>query len=69
MPYDETLAAALRDALAGHGNIGERKMFGGLCFLLDGNMVAGAYRDRGMVRVGKAKPMPPSPSRTPARWR
>ena len=54
MPYDETLAAALRAALAGRGTISERKMFGGLCFLLDGNMVAGTYRDRGMVRVGKA---------------
>jgi hypothetical protein len=28
-------------------------MFGGLCFLLDGNMVCGLYRDGGMFRVGK----------------
>jgi TfoX/Sxy family transcriptional regulator of competence genes len=54
MPYDETLAEALRAALTGEGRVSERKMFGGLAFMLDGNMVAGAYRDRGMVRVGKA---------------
>ena len=54
MPYDETLAQALRDALAGQGAVSERKMFGGLAFMLDGNMVCGTYRDRGMMRVGKA---------------
>ena len=54
MPYDETLAAALRTALDGQGRVSERKMFGGLCFMLDGNMVCGTYRDRGMYRVGKA---------------
>ncbi len=54
MAYDETLAATFRAALDGRGNVSERKMFGGLCFMLDGNMICGTYRDGGMVRVGKA---------------
>jgi TfoX/Sxy family transcriptional regulator of competence genes len=54
MAYDETLAATLRDALGGRDGVSERKMFGGLCFLLHGNMLCGTYRDRGMYRVGKA---------------
>jgi hypothetical protein len=53
MPYDETLAETLRTALAGRPGVSERKMFGGLCFLLDGNMLCGTYRDGGMYRVGK----------------
>ena len=54
MAYDEGLAGTLRAALAGRGGISERKMFGGLCFMLDGNMICGTYRDGGMYRVGKA---------------
>jgi TfoX/Sxy family transcriptional regulator of competence genes len=54
MAYDEALAQALRTALAGEGNLSERKMFGGLCLMLDGNMVCGTYRDQAMYRVGKA---------------
>jgi hypothetical protein len=53
MPYDEGLAQTLRQALAGRGGVSERKMFGGLCFMLNGNMVCGTFRDRGMYRVGK----------------
>jgi hypothetical protein len=53
MAYYETLAVALRGALAGEGAVSERRMFGGLCFMLGGHMVAGTFRDRGMVRVGK----------------
>jgi TfoX/Sxy family transcriptional regulator of competence genes len=52
MAYDEGLAQILRDALAETPGISERKMFGGLCFLLHGNMLCGTYRDRGMYRVG-----------------
>ena len=54
MAYDEGLAATLRAALADRSGIGERKMFGGLCIMLHGNMLCGTYRDRGMYRVGKA---------------
>ena len=53
MAYDERLAATIREALAGRAGVNEKKMFGGLCFLLNGNMVCGTYRDGGMYRVGK----------------
>jgi TfoX/Sxy family transcriptional regulator of competence genes len=54
MVYDEGLAELLREALAGEPGIAEQKMFGGLGFLRYGHMVAGTYRDLGMVRVGKS---------------
>ena len=53
MAYDEGLAQILRDNLAGEP-FRERKMFGGLCFLIAGNMVAGVYPGGGMFRVAKA---------------
>ncbi|MXU66280.1 TfoX/Sxy family protein [Oceanomicrobium pacificus] len=54
MAYDEALAQNLREALDGHPGISEKKMFGGLCFLLRGNMLCGVHKDGGMARVGKA---------------
>ena len=53
MAYDEGLAQILRDDLAGEP-FREQKMFGGLCFLIAGNMVAGVYPGGGMFRVAKA---------------
>lgn len=58
MAYDDELSARFRSALAGHVGISEKKMMGGLCFLLDGNMIGGADRDkdgrgRFMFQVGK----------------
>lgn len=55
MAYDEGIAAMMRDDLDGIAGITERKMFGGLAFMLDGNMDCGTYRDRGMFRVGKER--------------
>ena len=54
MAYDEDVAARMRDWLGDEG-ITERKMFGGLCFLYRGNMVAGVMKDYGMARVGKTR--------------
>lgn len=54
MAYDEDLAAILRDALGGHQGISEKKMFGGLAFMLRGNMLCGVHERGGMARVGKA---------------
>ena len=51
MAYDETLAARVRRALPDEG-IEEKKMFGGLAFMLGGNMVCGITKDDLMVRVG-----------------
>jgi TfoX/Sxy family transcriptional regulator of competence genes len=52
MAYDEELADPVRAALAGESGTGERRMFGGLCFLKDGKMTVGITGDELMVRVG-----------------
>jgi TfoX/Sxy family transcriptional regulator of competence genes len=52
MAFDPGLAQTLRDALADLP-ITERKMFGGLAFLLNGHMVCGVHKGGAMVRVGK----------------
>ncbi len=52
MAYDETLAARIRRALAPRPDVMERKLFGGLAFLLRGNMCCGVVGDRLMLRLG-----------------
>ena len=47
------LAASVRAALAGTGNIREVRMFGGIGFMLNGNLVAAASRRGLLLRVGK----------------
>jgi TfoX/Sxy family transcriptional regulator of competence genes len=54
MAYDTGLAQLMREDLAGVPGISEKNMFGGLCFLNYGNMVAGLHKGGGMFRVGKA---------------
>jgi TfoX/Sxy family transcriptional regulator of competence genes len=52
MPFDESLATRIRDALARTKGIDERKMFGCVCFFLDGNVLAGVWKDRLIARLG-----------------
>jgi TfoX/Sxy family transcriptional regulator of competence genes len=52
MAYDETLAARIRDTLAHRKGIEEKKMFGGVGFLLNGNMLVGVWKDSLIVRLG-----------------
>ena len=52
MAYDEALAERLRQVFDGREGIRERKMFGGLAFMLHGNMCCGVAKDNLMVRVG-----------------
>ncbi len=52
MAYDEGLAQRVREALSGRLDLSERKMFGGLCFMLGGNMCAGIVGEELMLRVG-----------------
>ena len=52
MPYDETLASRVELILSQRPGIVSRKMFGGLAFMLNGNMSVGILRDQLMVRVG-----------------
>jgi len=55
MAYDEGLAELMRGDLADETGVTEQKMFGGLCFLLNGNMVCGVHSGGGMFRVGKPR--------------
>lgn len=52
MPHDETLAARVRKALARRKNLTEKKMFGGVCFMLSGNMCTGIWKEFLILRVG-----------------
>lgn len=52
MAYDEKLADQLRSVLRGRRGVSEKKMFGGLTFLLRGNMCCGVVGEELMVRVG-----------------
>ncbi len=52
MPYDEGLAQRVREGLEECPYVSEKKMFGGLAFLLAGNMCVGVVGDELMVRVG-----------------
>ena len=52
MAYDEKLADRVRRALSGREGLSERKMFGGIAFMLRGNMACGIVKDELMVRVG-----------------
>jgi hypothetical protein len=51
MAYDERLAEKIRRALSGTRGLSERKMFGGLCFLIGGRMCCGIYDQRLVARV------------------
>ena len=53
MNTEDDLAARVRAALAGAGTIREVKMFGGIGFMLNGNMVVAASKRGLLVRVGK----------------
>ena len=52
MAYDEGLAHRVGEVLAARADIIEKKMFGGVGYLLDGNMACGVHGDRLIVRVG-----------------
>ena len=54
MAYDEDIADRLRHALAAAGVFPtERRMFGGIAFMVRGHMTVGVIGDELMVRVGK----------------
>ncbi len=49
MAYDEKLAERIRDLVAGQRNLTEQKMFGGLAFLIRGNMAVAASGQGGLL--------------------
>lgn len=53
MPYSESLAARVRDVLARRRGVVEKKMFGGVCFMVDGNMCVGVWKDSLIARIGE----------------
>jgi TfoX/Sxy family transcriptional regulator of competence genes len=52
MAYDPELDARVEEIATSWG-ASRKKMFGGTCYLLRGNMLAGVYRDSLIVRLGK----------------
>jgi len=52
MPFDETLGLRIRNIVKGHPGLEEKKMFGGVGFLVNGNMACGVHKDSLIVRVG-----------------
>ena len=52
MSYDEGLAQRIRELLHGKQNVEEKKMFGGLAFMVSGHMCCGVVKDILMARVG-----------------
>ena len=48
MAFDEGLAQRIREHFAGRGDVAEKRMFGGIAFMLDGNMVV-----IGEIYIGK----------------
>jgi len=52
MAYDEKVAARVRAALKGRRGVAEKKMFGGIAFMVRGHMAIGVNDDTLMVRVG-----------------
>ena len=63
MAYDEGLAQRMREQLDARSDIVEKKMFGGVCFLLSGNMACGVHKDRMIVRVGPHASLQTDPHR------
>ncbi len=52
MPYDEEVAGRVREALDSEPAVVEKKMFGGLSFMVRGHMCCGVSGEELMVRVG-----------------
>ena len=52
MVYDLKLAARVSVLLANTSNLTEKKMFGGVGYLVNGNMACGVHQDHLIVRVG-----------------
>jgi TfoX/Sxy family transcriptional regulator of competence genes len=54
MPYNSDLAQLLSKLMMGRSDLEPRKMFGGIVFMLNGNMCFGIWRDFLILRVGDA---------------
>jgi hypothetical protein len=52
MAFDESLAERIRQQLTWRKNLEEKKMFGGIGFLLNGNLLVGVWKDSLIARLG-----------------
>ncbi len=52
MPYDEEIETRISKAISRWKNTESKKMFGGFCHLLGGNMFCGVYKDFLILRLG-----------------
>ena len=53
MAYNEEIDSRVTAIVSGWKNTSRKKMFGGICHLLNGNMVAGVYKDFLILRLGE----------------
>ncbi|MDP2206487.1 MAG: TfoX/Sxy family protein [Alphaproteobacteria bacterium] len=53
MPYDFGLAERLAEIVGSNPGMNEKKMFGGIGWLLNGNMCVGVYKDWLIIRIGQ----------------
>ena len=53
MAYDEALADRIRDAIGARPGVTERKMFGGIAWMIGGNMACGVIGDELIVRLDR----------------
>lgn len=54
MAFDEQLNQRLREAMVAHGDVEEKHMFGGTCYMLNGKMCVGVVKDEVMCRIDPA---------------
>ena len=55
MPYNEEIETRIKRVVSNWKNTDARKMFGGVCHLLNGNMFCGVYKDYLILRLGGEK--------------
>ncbi len=55
MPYNKNLEARIQQIVSSWRNTASKKMFGGICHLLNGNMFCGVYKDFLILRLGEDK--------------
>jgi len=53
MPYNEMIENRIKVIVSGWENTDSKKMFGGICHLLNGNMFCGVYKDFLILRLGE----------------
>jgi TfoX/Sxy family transcriptional regulator of competence genes len=53
VPYDEEIEARIKKVVSKWKETGNKKMFGGVCHLLGGNMFCGVYKDFLILRLGE----------------